>query len=190
MKATTAKTKPRASLNPRKATARAQGAARARTGEVIDLVPALLNLKSILVPIDFSEASKKALHYAARMAEQFGSKITLLNVVEPIATPDFGYHPLMLETDKIKKAAKENLDKLSRQFRLPARLLEGIVVRYGTPFVEIAEAARTLKVDLIIITTHGYTGLKHVLMGSTAERVVRHAPCPVLTVREKEHEFV
>src|SRR5438552_18129883 len=120
MKASTAKPKPRGASSPRKTTAQAQVAARAKAGEVIDLVPALLNIKSILVPIDFSEASNKALHYAVRMAEQFGSKITLLNVVEPIATPDFAYHPLMLETDKIEKAAKERLDKISRQFRLPA----------------------------------------------------------------------
>ena len=95
----------------------------------------------------------------------------------------------MLETDKTKEAAKGRLETLSRQARIPARMLEKLLVRFGTPFAEIADAARSLKVDLIILTTHGYTGLKHVFMGSTAERVVRHAPCPVLTVREKEHEF-
>ena len=160
------------------------------TAEVIDLVPALLKLKSILVPIDFSETSKKAVQYAVRLSEQFGSKITLLHVVEPIATPDLAYHPMMLETDKVKEAAKERLGGLSRQMKIPSRLLEKTLVRYGTPFAEITDAARSLKVDLIILTTHGYTGFKHVFMGSTAERVVRHAPCPVLTVREKEHEFV
>jgi nucleotide-binding universal stress UspA family protein len=64
------------------------------------------------------------------------------------------------------------------------------VVRLGHPYQEITDAARELKVDLIVISTHGYTGLKHVLLGSTAERIVRHAPCPVLTVREKEQDFV
>ena len=157
---------------------------------VIDLVPALVQIKSILVPIDFSETSEKALRYALRMAEQFGSKITLLNVVQPIATPDFAYHPLMLETDKAKESAKARLETLCRKLVVPSRLIEKTVVRYGTPFAEITAAAKSLKVDLIILTTHGYTGLKHVFMGSTAERVVRHAPCPVLTVREKEHEFV
>ena len=156
----------------------------------VDLVPALLKIKSILVPIDFSDTSLKALRYAVRMAEQFGATITLLNVVEPIATPDFTYHPLMLETDEIKAAAQSRLERVAQQWQLPKALLERTVVRYGAPFAEITEAARTLKVDLIILTTHGYTGLKHVFLGSTAERVVRHAPCPVLTVREKEHEFV
>jgi nucleotide-binding universal stress UspA family protein len=82
------------------------------------------------------------------------------------------------------------LEKVCRDALLPAKMVERVLVRYGTPFAEITDAARTLKADLIILTTHGYTGLKHVFMGSTAERVVRHAPCPVLTVREKEHEFV
>ena len=68
--------------------------------------------------------------------------------------------------------------------------MEKALVRYGRSFHEIAEAARTLKVDLIILSTHGYTGLKHALLGSATERVVRHAPCPVLVVREREHEFV
>lgn len=163
---------------------------RRSSAAVIDLVPALVQIKSILVPIDFSETSEKALRYAVRMAEQFGSKLTLLNVVQPVATPDFAYHPLLLETDQAKESAKARLDKLCRRFGVPARMLEKTVVRYGTPFAEITAAAKSLKVDLIILTTHGYTGLKHVFMGSTAERVVRHAPCPVLTVREKEHEFV
>jgi universal stress protein A len=163
---------------------------RARNLEIIELVPALLKIRTILVPIDFSKTSKKALVYAVRMAEQFGSKIVLLNVVEPVATPDFAYHPLMLETDKIKSAARTQLDKVCRDAKVPARMIERLLVRHGTPFAEITDAARTLKADLIILTTHGYTGLKHVFMGSTAERVVRHAPCPVLTVREKEHEFI
>lgn len=156
----------------------------------IDLVPALLKIQSILVPIDFSDTSVKALRYAERMAEQFGARITLLNVVEPIATPDFAYHPLMLETDEMKTASKTRLEAIGKKLGLSPKLVERVVVRFGSPFVEITEAARTLKVDLIILTTHGYTGLKHVFLGSTAERVVRHAPCPVLTVREKEHEFV
>ena len=157
---------------------------------IIELVPALLKIKTILVPIDFSETSTKALVYAARMADQFGSKIILVNVVEPIATPDVAFHPLMLEPDKVKLAAKERLGLVCRKAKLPAAVVQKTLVRFGTPFAEITNAARTLKVDLIILTTHGRTGLKHVFLGSTAERVVRHAPCPVLTVREKEHEFV
>ena len=154
--------------------------------QVIELVPALLSVKSILVPIDFSETSRKALQYAVRFAEQFGAKLTVLNVVEPVATPDFAYHPLLVEADKVKQAAKTRLDALCSQMGIRAAKT---LTHYGTPFAEICEAASKHKVDLIVIATHGFTGLKHVLLGSTAERVVRHAPCPVLTVREKEHEF-
>jgi len=157
---------------------------------VIDLVPALLNIKSILVPIDFSDTSKKALRYAERLAAQFGAAITLVHVIEPIATPGFAFHPLMLENAEAKSAARNRLDQIAVEMKLPPKMLERSLVRFGSAFAEITEAARTLKADLIILSTHGHTGLKHVVLGSTAERVVRHASCPVLVVREKEHEFV
>jgi nucleotide-binding universal stress UspA family protein len=183
------KTKTNGKRSPARAARPSPAPTRTSQRNVIDLVPALLPLKSILVPIDFSEISKKALHYAVKFAEQFGARITVLNVIEPVATPDFAYHPLMLEADKAKEAARTRLETLCSGMKISQSLLDKPLTRYGTPFAEICDAARKLKVDLIIITTHGYTGLKHVLMGSTAERVVRHAPCPVLTVREKEHEF-
>ena len=161
-----------------------------KAARIIELVPSRLKLKTILVPIDFSVASEKALRYAIPFAEQFGGEIVLLHVVEPVAMPDFAYFPLTLENDKVKQACKERLDRLAVEAMKPAGLTAQTLVRNGVAFQEIADAARTLKVDLIILTTHGHTGLKHVLLGSTAERVIRHAPCPVLTVREKEHEFV
>lgn len=157
--------------------------------EVIELVPAKLKLSSILVPIDFSSESKKALRYAVPFAEQFGAKLTLLHVVEPVATPDFVTFPLMMENDRIVAACRAKLATLVKQQKLDPKFVEKTLVRVGQPFHEISEAARTLKIDLIVISTHGYTGLKHALMGSTAERVVRHAPCPVLVVREREKEF-
>ena len=153
--------------------------------------PALLRIKSILVPIDFSTASKKALQYAVPFARQFGAKLTLLHVVEPVATPDFANSfPLMMENDKVKAASRGQLEHIIKEQAIAPKLVEKTLVRFGRSFHEIADAARTLKVDLIIISTHGYTGLKHALLGSTTERVVRHAPCPVLVVREREHEFV
>ena len=141
---------------------------------------ATLSVKTILVPLDFSDESRKALAYAAPFARQFGAEIVLLHVVEPVATPDFAKSfPLALDNEKLMNAARDQLDHISR--------LEGVrgktLVRYGRSFQEIAGAARGLKADLIILSTHGYTGLKHVLLGSTTERVVRHAPCPVLVVR-------
>lgn len=156
-----------------------------KIGKVIELVPSLIELKSIVVPIDFSATSRKALAYAVRLAEQFGGRITLVNVIEPIAAPEFAAVSMLIENDTAKKAAKAKLEDLVKELKIPSRLVEKVLVRFGAPFAEITTAARTLKADLIILTTHGYTGLKHVLMGSTAERVVRHAPCPVLTVRDK-----
>jgi nucleotide-binding universal stress UspA family protein len=87
------------------------------------------------------------------------------------------------------QAAEERLAKLREGFQ-PAGIEITAKTRLGRPYVEITEAAQELKVDLLILATHGHTGLKHVLLGSTAERVVRHAPCPVLTVRDPEHDFV
>jgi len=153
--------------------------------------PSRFHIESVLVPLDFSGQSKKALAYAVPFAEQFGAKLTLLHVVEPVATPDFAAtFPLALENDKVMAGCKGKLEHLIKEQAIDPKLVEKALVRDGRSFHEITEAARTLKVDLIIISTHGHRGLKHVLLGSTTERVVRHAPCPVLVVREREHEFV
>jgi universal stress protein A len=147
-------------------------------------------LRSILVPIDFSEPSKKALSYALGIAKRNGAKITLLHVIEPIAVyPDAAY-PVMMGADLGPTAAKGAFRKLCREEAVDARLIRSTVIRRGTPHQEITGAARELETDLIIIATNGYTGLAHILLGSTTERVVRHAPCPVLVVREKGREFL
>jgi universal stress protein A len=151
----------------------------------------LLKIKSILVPTDFSAESEKALAYALPFARQFGAKMTLLHVVEPIGTPDFAKSfPLFLENDEVMANCKRHLQRILKDLEIQPKFIEKVLVRYGPAFNEIVEAARTLKVDLIIVSTHGYTGIKHALLGSTTERVVRHAPCPVLVVRPREHEFV
>jgi nucleotide-binding universal stress UspA family protein len=146
------------------------------------LVP--LHIKSILVPLDFSPPSKKALSYAVAVARQFKAKLTLLHVVEPVAAPEF-VAPLALDEDKVIAAAKEELEEVVTAARVPRGLVEKVLVRVGRSYHEIADAARTRKADLIIISTHGYTGLKHAVLGSTTERVVRHASCPVLVVRQR-----
>jgi nucleotide-binding universal stress UspA family protein len=154
-------------------------------------VPALLQIKSILVPIDFSPSSEKALAYAVVFARQFGATLTLLHVVESVATPDFAKSfPLVMENDRVMTECQQHLERVLKDLQIEPKLVEKTLVRQGPSYHEIAEAARTLKADLIILSTHGYTGLKHALLGSTTERVVRHAPCPVLVVREREHEFV
>ncbi len=145
-----------------------------------------LRVKSILVPLDFSPPSRKALAYAAAAARLFKAKLTLLHVVEPVATPDFAASfPLAMENDELMAAAKKQLQGVAKAARIPRGSVEKILVRFGRSYHEISEAARTRKVDLIVISTHGYTGLKHAFLGSTTERVVRHAPCPVLVVRQR-----
>lgn len=148
-------------------------------------------VKSILVPIDFSNASTKALTYAAALAEEFKAKLTLLYVIEPIAVPDFmASFPLALGNDELTETALARLGKFAGKAGLKTSLIEKTLIRRGRPFAEITDAARTLKVDLIVISTHGYSGISHALLGSVTERVVRVAPCPVLVVRENEHEFI
>lgn len=166
MKAKTAKTK--------------QAAARAGRAR-----PLPLRIQSILVPLDFSSPSEKALEYALAVARQFDAKLTLLNVIEPMATPDFtASFPLVMENDSLMAAAKIKFEHAMTACEVPRSMVEEILVVFGRSFHEITEAASKHKSDLIIMSTHGYTGLKHAFLGSTTERVVRHAPCPVLVVRQ------
>lgn len=164
---------------------------RIETAGTIDLVPQILQLKKILVPTDFSDTSKKAVQYALRFAEQFGCEIALLYVVEP-TTPVIGA-PLAVEplTDKDELSmAEKDLAALAVEARSNGAHSVASFVRIGHAPNEITKTAKDFDVDLIIIATHGYTSWRHLCIGSTTERVVRTAPCPVLVVREKEHEFV
>jgi universal stress protein A len=166
-------------------------AQRIETADTIELVPQILHLKKILVPTDFSETSKKAVQYALRFAEQFGCDIALLYVVEP-ATPMIGA-PLAVEpfTEKDEfSMAEKDLAVLAAESHTDGAHSVRSLVRIGHAPNEITKAAKELDADLIIIATHGYTSWRHFCIGSTTERVVRTAPCPVLVVREKEHEFV
>src|SRR5215472_9241995 len=158
---------------------------------VVELVPQVLNLKKILVPIDFSPMSKKAFRDAARFAEQFGCEIVLLHVIEPVTA--IAGAPLAVdifpEAEEDTIAAEAELACLATCSANHQNAFTS-VVRIGHAPNEITKAAKELDVDLIMIATHGYTSWRHLCIGSTAERVVRTAPCPVLVVREKEHEFV
>src|SRR5688500_19935802 len=126
--------------------------------EGISPLPASHGIKSILVPVDFSKASVKALFYAESLCEQFGATMTLMFVVEPLAAPDFmRAFPLALGKDELHNTCKEQLAKFARKKGVKRSLVEKALVRYGRPFHEICEAARTLKVDLIVISTNGYS---------------------------------
>jgi len=148
-------------------------------------------IKKILVPIDFSDYSKNALKYAAQFAKQFNAKIYLIYVVEPMIYPaDFSMGQVAIPSTDIDlhSRAEEELKKLAKDIINGNSQVE-IFIKTGKPFVEIIEAASANDIDLIIIATHGHTGVEHLLFGSTAEKVVRKAPCPVLTLREPVKGF-
>ena len=148
-------------------------------------------LKEILVPVDFSEPSAKALQYAIPFAEKFGARITLLHVLEPRIYPEDTIVPPDIEAIQptCLRKTRQELEELRRK-KLQPEVDSKSIVLVGVPHQQIVECARFSKADLIIIATRGRSGFKHFVLGSTAERVVRHAPCPVLTVREDERDFV
>ncbi|PYK62212.1 MAG: hypothetical protein DME21_06955 [Verrucomicrobia bacterium] len=147
--------------------------------------PARLKLKSIL-------PSQKALRYAKSFARRFGARLVLLHVVESVPyTADFGYGPVVrtVPDPLLLKRSQTHLDAIARR-QLDSECRCDTLVRSGVAFDEIAKVTKELDVDLIILATRDYTALDHAPLGSTVERVVRHAPCPVLMVRENEHEFI
>jgi nucleotide-binding universal stress UspA family protein len=151
-----------------------------------------INIRRILVPIDFSEHSKNALKYAVPFAEKFKASIDLIYVVEPTIYPaDFSFGQIGFPNveEELRTRGSEELDNLITK-EIASKVPSRKIVRTGKPFYEINQYALEEKMSLIIIATHGHTGMEHILFGSTAEKVVRKAPCPVLVVRSGEHEFV
>ncbi len=149
------------------------------------------HLRRILVPTDFSDPALKSLEYAVALCQSLGidgPEVILLHAVEPLPYPDeFGLgmrlNSLPLEPWKAR------LEELSSA-HVPPSLRGSTHVRLGIPFQVICETAKSEEIDLLVIATHGHTGIRRLLLGSTTEKVVRHAPCPVLVVREREHDFV
>jgi nucleotide-binding universal stress UspA family protein len=147
-----------------------------------------IRLKTILVPVDFSECSRKAYHYAISFAKQFNAEIILLHIVEIVPPGITAYDPVRLEADAREAATKE-MAEWRRETQ--AEEFTKAVLRSGASVAQdIIRAAEDANVDLIVIGNHGHAGLSRFLLGSTAERVVRHAPCPVFVVRQSEHDFL
>jgi nucleotide-binding universal stress UspA family protein len=152
----------------------------------------LIKIQRILVPIDFSEHSKNALKYAVPFAEKFKASIDLLYVVEPTIYPaDFSFGQIGFPNveEELRTRGSHELENLIAK-EIAGKVDARKIVRTGKPFYEINQYALEENSSLIIIATHGHTGMEHILFGSTAEKVVRKAPCPVLVVRYGEHEFV
>jgi nucleotide-binding universal stress UspA family protein len=154
----------------------------------------MITMNTILVPTDCSELSKDAIEYAIRFAKQFKARLKLLMVTvsEPLTVlNDYGYfspelhQKIVLEADRRAEAELKQFWAENADPEVDAELIN----LKGDPFTEIIRYARENEIDLIVMATHGRTGLKHVIMGSVAEKVVRYSPHPVLTIKNKDYEF-
>jgi len=139
-----------------------------------------MRIDRILVAVDFSAESHSALRYAVMLGKKFDSTLMLVHVVEPVLAPPEVILP-ELSTERQASEASAELRELADEISDGCRVVE-TVVRRGLAFFEIIEAAKALGADLLVVGTHGRTGLTRALLGSTAERATRHAPCPVLVV--------
>ncbi len=154
----------------------------------------MIALKRILVPTDFGEQADAALNYGRELARTFGASLSVLHVCENILTRGFGVEGYVTSYPELQRdleeAAQKQLDKtITDEDRRELRV-EPIVITSNAPAYAIVNYARETSVDLIVMGTHGRGAVAHLLVGSVAERVVRTAPCPVLTVRQPEHEFL
>lgn len=150
-----------------------------------------LSLKNILVPTDFSEHASDSILYAIELAQKFDSSLTFLHVLQDAVAlfpePGVAFPASGTYLQGLQDAAEGGLTRLRES--IPEGIPVTTEIRNGVPFVEIIRFAKEKPYDLIVIATHGRSGLAHVLLGSVAEKVVRKAPCPVLTVRPAGHEF-
>ena len=151
-----------------------------------------MQIRTILLPTDFSECGNYALSYAASLARTFKASIICINVIEPIV-PTVGYSgmteplPIADITEQLEDSAERELPKLAECEECAGLEVEELVV-HGEAASEIVRVAKEREVDLIVIASHGRTGLGRILFGSTAESVVRHASCPVLVVKPPQEE--
>ena len=146
----------------------------------------MFEIRSILAPSDFSAHSERAVRYACGLAERLGSELHLVHILSDVIPT--GPDPLLMPVmppeyyEENEERARETLGRLlDPAWGSPRSVVTA--VRWGSPVETIVAYAEDLGVDLLVIATHGRTGLSHVLLGSVAERIIREAPCPVLTIR-------
>ena len=147
-----------------------------------------IHVKRILCPVDFSETSDLALLYAISLARAFGAELEVLHVVAPPVTSLPGEHFLgdfvQVDMEALATACRERVDRLLAETPSAEKLQVTPTVVCGIPYLEIIRIAGEKATDLLVMGTHGRSGIEHLLIGSVAERVVRKAPCPVLTVKK------
>jgi nucleotide-binding universal stress UspA family protein len=150
-----------------------------------------MQIKTILFPTDFSQGARAAMDHAISLAKDYNAKLMLLYVIQDISIAEWYIPSTLSVTDLVEdmqRSARVEMDKWGAEVSAKVADVEKMVVR-GVPFVEILKTAKDKKADLIVIGTHGRTGIDHMLFGSTAEKVVRKSSCPVLTVRIAGKEF-
>jgi len=155
----------------------------------------MVKVENILVPTDFSEFSRYALNYAIPFAQTFAARIILIHITPENELVSLRQISPYLEPGRLEELLRQREVEDRKQLDefIPPELKKGIKVetihKVGIPFVEIIRTAKEKGVDLIVMATHGRSGLSHVLFGSVAEKVVRQSTCPVLSIRPPEHEF-
>ena len=142
------------------------------------------SISRILAPTDFSPNSEKAVAYAIQLARRVGAKLTLLHVVPEPSAVDYSMEGISIqEIQRWEEEAEEKLAELLARAKREYRQIDALQVTALHPRDQIVQAATDWAADLMVISTHGYTGWKHLLFGSDAEKIVQHAPCPILVVR-------
>jgi nucleotide-binding universal stress UspA family protein len=154
----------------------------------------MIALKKVLVATDFSEPSEAALAYGRDLARNFGASLTVLHVVDNVLARAYGSDGIVMADSELQReiqgAAQQQVDALLFDDDRNTLRAVGVTVTSNAPAPAIVTYAREAGTDLLVLGTHGRGAVAHLLMGSVAEQVVRTAPCPVLTVRHPEHEFV
>lgn len=149
-------------------------------------------IEKIVFPTDFSETSECAMRYAIDFAEKFDAELEIVHILFDESQVVAFYLPQVTFQNldnELEDAARKQFDDFVNKYPDLNKVKYTTKLLKGTPFLEIINEAREFDADMIVIGTHGRTGLEHVLFGSTAEKVVRKAPCPVFSVRLKDQEF-
>jgi universal stress protein A len=146
--------------------------------------------KKIVCPIDFSEFTDEILKYAVNITKKFNAELHLIHIIpnlnyfipyESFLTPE----NLVAIEKNIEKEVEKDFEKVTKDIDMPLKK----IVKTGATFVEIIDYIKEEDIDLVVMGTHGRSGIEHILIGSVAEKVVRKSPCPVLTIRPRGRKF-
>ena len=148
----------------------------------------MVTLKNVLVPTDFSETSERAFAYARTLAESFDAKMHVLHVIPDPYSQPWSIEATGIAIPELLKTWEGDARKRLEEMK-PDDIETELITQVGHPFVQIIRYAKEHEIDLIVLGTHGRGPIGHMFLGSVAEKVVRKAPCPVLTVRHPEHTF-